>query len=122
MSMNKKEQAEFAAAKKAVIVARALNWREPVLPDVDIPKAGGRTQGFTYNTHSATIMYAISSSVSHATGWSEFPAKTSSQRPLSMYSTKLRALKALRHAVEKECAEKLANIDVQIQVEKEFWP
>lgn len=119
--MNKKEQAEFAAAKRAVIVARALNWSEPVLPDIEPPKSG-IVKGYIYNAHSCVIMYAISSPVSHATGWDKFPVKTSSQRPLSMYSTELLALKALRHAVEKECAEKLADIDIEIQAQKDLQP
>ena len=35
-----------------------------------------------------------------------------------MHSTKLRALRALRHEVEKECAEKLAKIDIKIHAEE----
>lgn len=119
MSMSKKEQAEFAAAKKAVIVARALNWTEPVERDVPPPAYNQNdTLGYTFNTYDARVMYGRSSSIHHATSDSEMPQKTRSQRPLSMYSTKLLALKALRHAVECECAEKLARIDMDIAQER----
>jgi hypothetical protein len=119
MSMNKKEQAEFDAAKKAVIVARALNWSEPVERDIPIPQ-GGESKGFIFNTYSAAVMYALSSSVGHATSHEGFPKKTSSQRGMSLFSTRLLALRAMRHEVEKECAEKLAGIDMQIQAEREL--
>lgn len=119
MSMNKKEQAEFDAAKKAVIVARALNWSEPVERDIPVPQ-NGESKGFTFNIYSAEVMFALSSSANHATSRDGFPKKTSSQRPMNLFSTKLLALKALRHAVEKECAEKLASIDMQIQAEREL--
>jgi len=119
MAMNKKEQAEFDAAKKAVIVARALNWSEPVAPDVPAPR-NGEVRGFLFGRDCA--MHALSSPVSHATGWidSEPPKQTSSQGGRSMYSTKLLALKALRHTTELECAERLAKIDMQIANEKEL--
>jgi hypothetical protein len=119
MSMNKKEQAEFDAAKKAVIVARALNWSEPVERDIPAPQ-NGESKGFTFNTYSTEVLFALSSWGFHATSRDGFPKKTSTQRGVNLFSTKLLALKALRCAVEKECAEKLAGIDMQIQAEKEL--
>lgn len=117
MAMNKKEAAELAAAKKAVIVARALNWSEPVLPDVPVPKGSVETTGYLYNDHSHCVIYARSSSLYHATSWDRMPAKTTSQGSRSLYSTKLLALRALRHAMEKRFADELAEVDIQIQQE-----
>jgi len=120
MAMNKKEQAEFEAAKKAAVVARALNWTEAVEVDVPAPKAG-TTKGYLFNAASSQpcIMYCLSSTTGHATSWDQMPEKTTTQNSRSMYSTKLRALKALRHELEKKYAESLASIDMQIQKEQQ---
>ncbi len=118
--MNKKEQAEFEAAKKAVFVARALNWSEPVPRDVAVP-VRGHTTGWVYNANlrSPCVMKALSSSTGHATTWesNDFPVGTSTQRGISMYSTRLLALRAMRHEIECEVAEILAGIDIEIQKE-----
>lgn len=122
MAMNKKEQAEFDAAKKAVVVARALNWSEPVEPDLPPPAPASRqpdTLGFHFNTYNGSICYVRCSSTNHEKDDSAFPERTTSQRSFPIYSTRLLALKALRHAVEKECAEKLARIDLEIIAEKD---
>lgn len=66
----------------------------------------------------ACILYALSNSVHHATTWDDFPTRTSSQGARSMYSSKLLALKALRHQLERDYAETLASIDMQIEEEK----
>lgn len=117
MAMNKKEQAEFDAAKKAVIVARALNWSEPVARDVRATT--GYVQGFTFNAHTSEVLYGLSGTIGHATSRDNFPLKTSTQNGIAMFSTKLLALRALRHEVEKQCAERLAKIDMQIQAEQQ---
>lgn len=117
MAMNKKEQAEFDAAKKAVFVARALNWTESVSLDVPVPKKG-ETRGYVFNEMGSPpyVAHALSSTIGHATSWLDPspPKKTTSQRPIPMYSTELLALKALRHALENRYAETLAKIDMQI--------
>jgi hypothetical protein len=119
MAMNKKEQAAFDAAIKAVFVARALNWTELVKPDMGLPETHEDLLGFVPHSYSGTVAYARSSRVSHATSDGDFPKKTTSQNPIFMHSTKLRALRALRHLVELECANKLAKIDMQIAAELE---
>lgn len=114
MAMNKKEQAEFDAAKKAVIVARALNWTQPVAPDVPPPPTSSTlTTGYLFGSYGVEL--SCSSSINHARGKTD---RTNSQGPRRLYSTKLLALRALRHEVEKECAEKLAKIDMQIHAEE----
>ena len=118
MAMNKKEQAEFDAAKKAVIVARALNWSEPVEPNMPAPRHGEEITGYLPHAYCGTFLYARSSSIGHATSRDEMPKRTSTQNARSLYSTKLLALRAVRYQVELECAKKLADIDIQIAVEK----
>lgn len=117
MAMNKKEQAEFEAMKRALIMARALNWTAKVDPDIAPPKSGGLTTGYLINAHNGTVDVGCSSSVFHGRGQIN---KTTTQRPVWLYSTRLLALKAVRHEVEKQCANRLADIDEQIAAEVEF--
>lgn len=91
MAMNKKERAEFDAAKKAAVVARALNWSEPVERDLFPKNDGNEIRGFTINTYSAEVLHALSSSIGHATSRYAPPKKTTTQRSMSMYSTELLA-------------------------------
>jgi len=116
MAMNKKEKAEFDAAKKAVFVARALNWTQPVYPDVPVPKSG-ETTGYLFNAYNCRVMFARSSTIGHASSDEDMPTKTSRQGCRALYSTRLLALQALRHELEKEYANTLAAIDMQIQKE-----
>lgn len=120
MAMNKKEVAELEAAKREVLIARALCWTpEPVGVDLPPPKFGELdTLGFTFNHYNGRISFGRSSSIGHATQDSGFPERTTTQRALSMYSTRLRALRALRCALERKFAEQLAGIDAQIAVER----
>ena len=118
MAMNKKEQAELDTAKRAVIVARALNWTSPVAPDLLVTHVMSEITGYLYNVHYATTTYARSSSIGHATSYDSTPKKITTQGSRNLYSTKTRALRALRHEVEKECAERLEKIDIKIQEEE----
>mgnify|MGYP001598898564 CR=1 FL=1 len=119
MAMNKKGKVAFDTALKAVHVARALNWTDPVERDV-LPPLNGTTTGFLINAMSSqpSVLYAMSSSVSHATSLDEFPKKTTTQGCRWLYSTELLALKALRHELEKKYAESLARIDMRIEKAK----
>ena len=103
--MTKKEQARLAVLRHELALAKALRWTEPVEPDVQ-PPVKGLSVGYTYIGD--RVEPARSSVVFHAVGRQD---KTDSQGCRSLYSTRLLALKALRHAVEKDCAEKLARID-----------
>lgn len=120
MAMNKKEKAEFEAAKKEALVNRALRWSDVVSRDV-APPAGGaleRAIGYDFNEYSVETFRAWTSCVSHGKGHPEKGQWLSgSQRPRSLYSSPLLALKAMRNAVEMESAEKLARIDAQIAAE-----
>lgn len=120
MAMNKKEQAEMAELRKKLAIAKAFVRTLPVEKDVPVPlpswESGKYSHGFDFNSYNNSIGEYWSSSVSHYT--SNPIGKTGyisgSQRGVSLYSTRLLALKALRHAVENNCAAALADIDAQI--------
>jgi hypothetical protein len=111
MAMSKKEQAALAEAQREVVLARALRWSRdtPLAPDVPVP-AMGRTEGWNYNP--------LIRSVHH--DWSE-PYRNGrvgqghgSYSGVALYSTKELALRALRHAVERQAATDLTRIDEMI--------
>ena len=45
--------------------------------------------------------------------------KTTTQQPLSLYSTKLLALRGLRNAIEKDCMSRLRRVDQLIEAAEE---
>lgn len=97
-------------------IRNAFRLTDAVEPDVPIP-ASGLSSGFTFNPYDkGRVMHSISSFNAHGTGWLARGAlsKTSIQQPIQQYSTKSLAAKALRHAIEIECAERLAVIDRMI--------
>jgi hypothetical protein len=117
MAMNKKEQAEMERLRDELRLAKALRFTEAVKPDVIPPESfSGLVKGFLYNAYYAEprVVPACSSSTSH--GWGR-DDKTTTQQPRSLYSTRLLALRACRHDLEKQCAKLLAEIDRQIENE-----
>lgn len=118
--MNKKEQARFDQLEHNLRLAKALSWTQPIAPDVPVPApfGGKTTQGFCFNVYSSRVDPACSESHSHYCGAHKMPSPgMGSQRGIELYSTRLLALKALRHEVEKEVAARLAAIDKQIEHE-----
>ena len=109
--VTKAEQAE-ALAREALI-AQALRWTAPLAPDVPPPARGegGLATGYLYNVYSACVEVACSSSYSHGVGsWTS----ATTQRPRALYSTRERALCALRAELERDCAKRLAGVDSAI--------
>jgi len=115
--MTKKEKAEVDELISRVNTLAALRWTEEVKPDIPKPDSHSiETCGWYYLT---SIFYggdkvetAWSSSGAHGTG----PSRSCrSQGGISLFSTELLALKALRHSVEKECATRLYRIDRMIE-------
>jgi hypothetical protein len=103
------------APKPEAVPREALRWTEPVLPDVMPPKGGDDlSKGFLHNSYSMRAEPACSSSVYHGIGRND---KTTSQGTRHLYSTRLLALKAMRHEVENEAAKKLHEIDKLIEQE-----
>lgn len=116
MVMNKKEKEHVEKLSMELSRARAFRFTDPVLPDVLPPKIYGLLlHGFTYNEYTSSILFACSSSGSHAVSSDSPCEKTNSQQPIVMYSTRSLALKGLRNALEKKYSESLAKIDREIQ-------
>lgn len=89
----------------------ALRFTEPVCKDVPPPKDGGIYLGWSYNAYSNRVYKTCSSVIYHGDGWEN----TNAQQPIHQYSTEIRALQALRNAVELECAKRLRAIDLKIE-------
>jgi hypothetical protein len=119
MAMNKKELAEMEELRKSLLLAKALRWTEPVTKDIPAPtEYRQETSGFAFNAYSSSVSAAWSSTVSHGIG-RPAPERgySGTQKSISMFSTRLLALRGLRNAVEHEAAQKLARIDEQIEEE-----
>jgi hypothetical protein len=87
-------------------------------PDVAIPEVFGKSvRGFTFNSHSLRVMHSISSSTWHGTNYLDRgPCKeTTTQCGTPQYSTKVLAARAMRCAVENECADRLRAVDQLIR-------
>ena len=113
MAMTKKEKAAFDALLLRAETLAALRWTGPVAFDVPAPgyDDGYRT-GFDISGNPAW-----SNSITHGSGPCPSAGdyyRSASQKPAAMFSTRLLALKALRHETEKRCAADLLKIDRQI--------
>lgn len=118
MAMKKKEQAALAALQKAYAMALALRWTQEVKPDLLPPKSviGEYTTGYLFNTYRLEVDEAWSGCTNHGRG--TVPGRNGSQNSRTLFSTKLLALRAMRHEVEKNAAENLAKIDALIAAEE----
>lgn len=113
--MNKTEQREFEKLKTML----ALKIWPEVLPDVQPPIAnidnfGKLTTGYVFNSYSKNVCVACSSSTSHAIGQTD---KTTSQQPISMYSTKKLAIKAMLHELSMRFAHEMRQVEKMLEVE-----
>lgn len=123
MAMTKKERAEFDAAIAKARILGALRWTEPEKEDLH-PTTGKTIYGWKTNTYGrGSVRQMWSESWAHGAGEKRSPNGGAAQGGISLHSTELRALKALRHEVELESAEKLAWIDEMIENEhRELTP
>lgn len=127
MAMNKKEQAEMDALREELRIARAFRFTEPVERDVLPPKScygsEGLTTGYEFNEHIGADPHSYSSAISHQ--WSgsvshgnvPYREHSGSQGARRLFSTKLLALRALRFALERRFAKRLAEVDAAIEKE-----
>lgn len=130
--MTKKEaaalQAQLENLKKELVLARALRWTDadetPDLP-APVPGSGEITVGWVFRHCSwgpggGFVLPACSSSVTHqvdATSAEEFMSRargSHSQNGIPLFSTRVRALRALRRSVERQAAADLALIDYKL--------
>ena len=109
------QSAERDRLDRECVALRWTNSGDDVAPDV-LPPSGWQelSTGWTFNAHARRIDIACSSSIYHAIGRTD---KTTSQQPIRLYSTRRRALRALRVALEHEFATELARIDALLQAE-----
>ncbi len=115
MAMNKKEKAYVASLEEQLAFRRT----EPVEKDVMHPTTGSYGElstGYAFNSYNMTVTEACSSSVSH--GYDSH-TKTHSQRPIMMFSTKVKALKAMRYELEQKYTRSLHKVDQLIKIEEE---
>lgn len=113
MAMNKKERKLIEDLQAAL----SLRWTDKVEKDVPIPKScDGLVIGYTYNSYVLRAERSCSDSVHHALGRTD---RTTSQRGIAMYSSKLLALMAMRNEVELRIAKELRDIDRLIEAEKQ---
>ncbi len=115
MAMNKTEKARLLQAE----IKGSLHYSPKYGPDVPPPSAGERglrlTTGYHYNPHTLRVCLSCSSSISHGIGSTD---KTNTQRPIHLYSTKLKALVDMRHDVCMKAATQLHRIDELIYKEQ----
>lgn len=112
MAMTKKERAAVDAELRRANVLAALRWTGAVEPDVPPPTGEGYTSGWIFNVYYKTVEQAWSSALSHGDGLGPKPAQQSFRRgPICMFSTRAKALAALRNELERQCANSLADVD-----------
>lgn len=113
MAMTKAEKARIAELERQLRLVRALRFTDPVEPDVPIPEHYPEiAKGFLFNQYSVRVEPACTSTANHAFGRDD---ETTTQGACPLFSTRLLALRAMRNAVELDCARSLAAIDGQIE-------
>jgi len=124
VALNKAEKQlieDLKTAIKDLKTESALRRTEEVLPDVMPPELFKElSTGYVFvgpRSDTARVEAACSSSQSHGIGRTDY---TSSQQSQMLYSTRLLALKGLRHEVENDCARRLRKVDVMIEKEMEL--
>jgi hypothetical protein len=126
MPMTKKERQEVEELRAELFLRQALRWTEPHKSDIPAPKGfDEEASGFVFNWHSLRVEPAWSSSVVHGRGYATSKEQrkngsSGTQKGIPLYSNRMLALRAMRHAVERECASKLAEVDRQIEELKKF--
>lgn len=118
MVMNKKEklhldslQNEIRILRRTIEVMAADKTTHEVLPDLAPPDNWDLVKGYSFNSHTGSVMKSCSSVTGHNKGNDE---KTQSQNPIRQYSTELLAYKGLRYEVEQKWLKQLADIDKMI--------
>lgn len=132
MTMNKTEQKRLDDAEQAARINRALRWSPEPVPTRDLPpgEMNAPSLGWNVNRHRAydgAVFKAWSDETRHGEGHPTLAQLrgqgfTGSQRGIALYSTKLRALQALRCEVEMDAAQRLASIDAMIAEEMKETP
>lgn len=115
--MTKKEQAAFAALELKLKLMAAMRWTDHVPPDVPPPTSFDKdSTGWLISPHSdyQWVARAWSSRVSHGRFY-KGQKDGASQNAKWLYSSKVKALRAARHDVVEKIAQKLAEMDAEIE-------
>lgn len=120
MAMTKAERQRMEALEHELALERAFRLGSPVETDV-APPAGNEPDsfGYTINHFAKAIFPARTGAVSHAVGHAggfEFPHRNAYRAPhgIALFSTRAKALRALRFKVARDAAEHLLRIDEQL--------
>ncbi|WP_425321500.1 hypothetical protein [Azospirillum baldaniorum] len=127
--MTKAEKAEMEALREARDLARALRWPEYAEPAMIPPPdfSDDHTTGWLFNAYRITAQYggmgdavyrAWSGGNTHGEGEAPIPHRSATQGGVSLFATRLDALKALRLAMTEDFARKLARVDAEIAAER----
>jgi hypothetical protein len=111
MAMTKKEKELFDEALLRIELLTAFHWTKPIAPDIPVPKSGV-VSGWLYNLSSRNVYAAWSASNKH--GDMPYMPQFWYGNGIALYSTKTKALLALRHAIEVQVAKDLLDIDKRI--------
>ncbi|BDA57964.1 MULTISPECIES: hypothetical protein [Enterobacterales] len=122
MAMNKKEQAAYDQLVAQARINRALRWSDyRVERDMPVPETSGDYQnGWSFNVASGTVYPTWSGNSVHGTreegevvdaASRRMRGMNGSQNGIPQFSTKERALKALRRSLEIKFAMQLDGID-----------
>lgn len=127
MAMTKKERAAWEAMAVELDRLRALTAADIQAPERDLtaPKSGEpSTSGWDFNVYRmgrSSVLDAVypawSETTSHGEGEKRRHGVFGSQKSIALFSTREKALRALRAAVAAEYASKLAIIDAEISKE-----
>ncbi len=118
MAMNKREKEQLENAIRLMMINRSLRWSDySADKDVAAPEDYREyVNGWSINTYTMRVYKTWSSAIYHGDGWvldGERPSHAS-QNPIIQYSSKEKALQALRHCMEMKFAEALYEIDKKI--------
>lgn len=116
---DKEHLAELQAKIESLETHLALRWSEPV--DEDIQPSDGEQSGWFVREYSQQVEVAWTTRHAHGIGYVSRSAagrSSASQLGVSLHSTKIRALRALRYSVAAQAASDLRKIDLQILVEE----
>ena len=116
--MSKKERAEFDAALLKAETFGALRWTSPVERDVRPPTGSmNYSEGWDFNEYSKKVWFGWSSAVAHGNGAApneRADHRSGSQPSRALFSTKTKALAAMRHELELMAAADLLKVDKMI--------
>jgi hypothetical protein len=114
MAMTRKEKAEMRAAIEKAELLAALRWTSQVERDVAPPESySGHSEGWDFNSYNKKVFKAWSENVSNGTGEYQPVGKNriGSQGSVWLFSTRKRALAAMRQDIETKSARELLEID-----------